>query len=157
MGNYDRYELQGREREEALARFTDQMTRWGLTMPSVTPLVCHFGLGEFEKTGLIECWIANEVTAGYCGKFLFVFDGQTCPLHRHARKHETFFVVKGAVRMIVDGAEVIRKEGDLLAMPPSVEHSFTGLAPALLLETSSPCLLQDNFFADRRIGECGVI
>lgn len=157
MGNYDRYELAGREREEALERCGRQLAEWGLTMPQVTPLVCHFGLNAFERYGLIEFWVANEVDAGYCGKFLFVFDGQTCPAHRHSRKHETFFVVKGAVRMLVDGRATIQKEGELVAMPPGTEHSFAGVGPALLLETSSPCLLQDNFFADRRIGEDGVI
>ncbi len=157
MNQYDRYELAGRKREEALARCTAQLGEWGLTMPSVTPVVFHFGLNEFERCGLIEFWVANEVEAGYCGKYLFVFDGQTCPAHKHAKKHETFFVVKGAVKMVIAGAETTRNEGDIVAMPPGVEHSFTGIGPALLLEASTPCLLQDNFFADHRIGKDGVI
>lgn len=157
MGKYDRYELAGQERVEALARCKAQLDRWGLVMPPVAPLVCHFGLNEFTRCGLIEFWVANEVEAGYCGKYLFVFDGQTCPAHKHRAKHETFFVVKGAVKMTIDGAETTKKEGDIVAMPPGVEHSFTGVGPALLLETSTPCRLQDNFFADRRIGDAGVI
>ncbi len=157
MGRYDRYELWGVRRDDALARCQAQLTAWGLTMPAVTPLVCHFGLDDFDRQGLIEFWVANEVEAGYCGKFLFVFDGQTCPAHRHARKHETFFVVRGSVRMTINGNPAVKKEGDLVAMPPGDEHSFTGIGPALLLETSSPCLLQDNFFADKRIGDDGVI
>jgi len=157
MGDYDAYEASGRPRDAALARCRAQMTAWGLIMPSVRPVVFHFGLNEFERFGLIEFWIANEKEAGYCGKFLFVFDGQTCPAHKHAQKHETFFVLRGAVRMSLDGREVVKNAGELLPMPPGVEHSFTGLGPALLLEVSSPCLLEDNFFADKRIGERGVI
>lgn len=157
MGRYDGYELTGPPREAALDGCRAQLAAWGLTMPDVTPIVFHFGLGEFDRFGLIEYWIANEQDAGYCGKFLFVFDGQTCPAHKHARKHETFFVVRGAVSMVVDGRTVVRREGDRLAMPPGVEHSFTGAGPALLLEVSTPCLLQDNFFADRRVGEAGTI
>ncbi|OPZ83416.1 MAG: Cupin domain protein [bacterium ADurb.Bin429] len=72
-------------------------------------------------------------------------------------KHETFFVVKGAIRMTLDDREFVMNEGDLFAMPPGMGHSFTGLGPALLLEVSMPSILRDNFFADTHIGEDGVI
>jgi N-acetylneuraminate synthase len=157
MGKYDHLELHGEAREQALAAIRGQLSAWGLTMPPVTPLVNHFGLGRFYETGLTEYWVANEMEAGYCGKFLFVFDGQTCPYHHHRMKHETFFVMKGAVRMNTDGQDRELKEGDLLVMPPGVRHSFTGLGPALLLEVSMPSVMQDNFFADTNIGDNGVI
>jgi len=121
------------------------------------PLVLDFGLGRFDEVGEIEFWVANEEAAGYCGKFLYVADGQTCPYHRHARKHETFFVVKGRLRMLIDGQERILSEGETLVMPPGQEHSFTGIGPALVLEVSMPSRRVDNFFADRAIGLDGVI
>jgi len=113
--------------------------------------VLDFGLGEFEKTGLIEYWIANEVEAGYCGKYLFVFDGQTCPLHHHHDKLETFFIVRGSVLMDYSGSQRVMKAGDVLRMDTGQVHAFTGKGPALLLEVSKPCLVDDNYFADRRI------
>ena len=119
-----------------------------LNKPPVAPLVLDFGLGRFDEIGLIEYWIANEMEAGYCGKYLFVFGGQTCPAHRHRRKHETFFVVKGAVRMDLDGAVRKLAEGDVLPVPAGGLHSFTGVGPALLLELSTPCEVDDNLFAD---------
>jgi quercetin dioxygenase-like cupin family protein len=133
------------------------MAGWGLTMPAGEPLVLDFGLGRFSEIGEIEFWVANEEEAGYCGKFLFVEDRQTCPYHRHDIKHETFFVMKGRVRMVIDGAERILSEGELLVMPPGQRHSFTGVGPALLLEVSMPSRRSDNFFADDAIGEHGVI
>jgi mannose-6-phosphate isomerase-like protein (cupin superfamily) len=157
MGDYDSIELQGLEREQALARVRDQIEAWGLVMPAVTPIPLHFGLRQFETTGETEFWVANERELGYCGKFLFVFDGQTCPFHQHRQKHETFFVLKGAVRMRVGEEERVLRAGDTLVMPPGSGHSFTGLGPALLLEVSMPSILQDNFFTDPRIGEKGVI
>jgi mannose-6-phosphate isomerase-like protein (cupin superfamily) len=143
--------LHGVAARRALATFRRQVKAWGVTMPPVKPLVLDFGLGEYERTGLIEYWIANETRAGYCGKYLFVFDGQTCPRHRHATKHETFFIVKGRVRMACGGRSRVMKEGDLLPVPPGCFHSFTGVGPALLLELSMPCEIADNEFADRRI------
>ena len=134
-----------------------QLTEWGMKMPRVEPLILDFGLGQFSKTGLTEFWLANETEAGYCGKFLFVFDGQTCPYHRHKIKHEIFFAVKGVTKMKVSGKTRILKPGDTLVMPIGVGHSFQGMGPALLLEASQPCLPGDSFFRDRRIGENGVI
>ncbi|HOF89428.1 MAG TPA: cupin domain-containing protein [Armatimonadota bacterium] len=157
MGTYDHVELTGPARDAALDRLHAQMQAWGLTMPPVEPLPLHFGLHDFYAIGETEFWVANEAALGYCGKFLFVFDGQRCPFHRHAMKHETFFVVKGAIRMQLDDREFVMHEGDLFAMPPGMGHSFIGLGPALLLEVSMPSMLRDNFFADTRIGEDGVI
>jgi mannose-6-phosphate isomerase-like protein (cupin superfamily) len=151
------FQAAGPKRENALAHCREVIQRWGLTMPPGEPLVLDFGLDEFEKTGEIEFWIANEPEVGYCGKFLFVADGQTCPYHQHHKKHETFFVLKGEVRMVVDDEEKVLKEGDVLVMPPDQRHSFTGIGPALLLEVSMPSMREDNFFADQRIGDHGVI
>ena len=157
MGKYDAVELQGPERETALAAIQAQIAAWGLKMPSVTPLPLHFGLDQFKEIGETEFWVANEAEHGYCGKFLFVFGGQTCPYHRHIKKHETFFILKGSLRMKVGEEERLMHEGDVLVMPPGVGHSFTGVGPALVLEVSMPSILQDNFFADKRIGQDGVI
>ena len=153
---FDEMLLAGDEREEALAQIRQQISEWGLTMPAGELLPLHFGLNRFRQFGETEFWVANEKDAGYCGKFLFVFDGQTCPYHHHRIKHETFFVVKGAVSMIVDGHERILRQGDVLAMPPRTRHAFTGRGPALLLEASMPCTAGDAFFDDPNISFNGM-
>jgi len=66
-------------------------------------------------------------------------------------------VLKGRIRMRVNGEDREMAEGDLLAMPPGAAHAFTGLGPALILEVSMPSLLQDNFFEENHIGDHGVI
>ena len=75
--------LHGTEAQKVVERVYQQIQDWGLALPNVDPLVMDFGLGDFENIGEVEFWIANETEAGYCGKFLFVFDGQTCPKHNH--------------------------------------------------------------------------
>ncbi len=157
MGKYDDVELTGPERERALSEVRDQIAAWGLTMPGVEPLPLDFGLGRFREVGETEFWVANDTEHGYCGKFLFVFDGQTCPHHRHEMKHETFFVLKGSIRMRAGDEESVMDQGDTLVMPPGVAHSFTGVGPALILEVSTPSVRRDNFFDDRAIGDDGVI
>ena len=157
MGEYDDVALQGAEREQALAAIRQQLEEWGLSMPEVEPLPLHFGLHRFEEIGETEFWIVNEEEHGYCGKFLFVFDGQTCPHHHHRVKHETFFVLKGTVRMKVGEEERTMRQGDLLAMPPGTAHSFTGIGPALILEVSMPSVPGDSFFEGKNIGREGVV
>ena len=146
-------QLQGKQREEFLLKAGEQIEQWGLKMPVVEPLVMDFGQGCFENIGLIEYWIANEIEAGYCGKYMFLFDGQQCPFHSHNQKHETFFVVKGKIEMTVDEKERIMNQGDILAMPPGQVHSFSGIGNALVLEMSTPCLVEDNEFQEPRIAE----
>ena len=99
----------------------------------------------------MEFWIANEMDAGYCAKYLFVFDGQTCPRHHHREKHETFFLVRGELKVHFGDDVRGMVPGDTLPIPPPVPHSFTGVGPALLLEVSKPCVIDDNYFQNTRI------
>lgn len=151
------FQPDARRRKQAIQRLQSLLDTWGLTMPAFEPLVLDFGLGRFAEIGEVEYWVANEEEAGYCGKFLFVDDKQTCPEHYHRRKHETFFVLKGQVHMVVDGQETLLHQGDTLAMPPGRKHRFMGVGPALILEVSQPSMRGDNYFSDARIGEGGII
>jgi mannose-6-phosphate isomerase-like protein (cupin superfamily) len=157
MSDFEAIELQGSERQQALEEIQKQIAEWRLSMPSVIPLPLHFGLHRFRETGETEFWITNETSFGYCGKFLFVFDGQTCPYHYHRRKHETFFVMKGTLRVKLAKEVLILPEGGSLTIPPGTGHSFTGVGPALLLEVSMPSVIGDNFFENTLIGKDGVI
>ena len=150
-------EVLGAEREAVKGKIDDQLREWGLTIPDVFHLMIHFGLNDFYRTGETEFWVANELEAGYCAKLIFVFDGQTCPYHHHNVKHETFYVLKGRTRMILDGRETIKEQGDILPVPPGVKHAFTGAGPCLLLEVSMPSILGDSHFEDKRIGRNGVL
>lgn len=143
--------LVGERQEEVLAQFQRQLADWKMVMPDVQPLVLDFGLGRFEEIGLVEAWICNEVDAGYCGKYLFLFDGQTCPMHRHRIKSETFFVTRGAIEVCLDGETRILREGDTLFIEPWLPHSMKGKGAALILEISTPCLVDDNYFENPTI------
>ena len=143
--------LIGEEADRAVARAFEQMKRWELVMPGVQPLVLDFGLGDFGRVGEIEFWIANEVEGGYCGKYLFLQEGQTCPSHYHEQKLETFYLVKGRLEVTYRGEVMPLEQGGTLLVDRGAVHQFTALEPALLLEVSTPSIIDDNFFSDRRI------
>lgn len=151
-GDADALQFQGPRRAAVLAAFEDQIARWGIRMPPVEPLVLDFGADDFDRVGLIECWLANEAEAGYCGKYMFLFAGQECPSHSHSVKHETFCAVKGRLRVTLEGNTRVLEEGQTLAVAPGQVHSFRGEeGAALILELSMPCEPRDNNFTDPRI------
>jgi mannose-6-phosphate isomerase-like protein (cupin superfamily) len=143
--------LHGADAENAVERARKQVREWGLKLPETEPMVFDFGLGCFSKIGEVEFWIANEAEAGYCGKFMFLCADQTCPKHMHKEKLETFFIVKGLIRMEYGDKIITMKTGDTLRMETGVYHSFTGIEPTLLLEVSKPSIIDDNYFTDTRI------
>ncbi len=152
------FELQGAERDAALAKAEGILAGWGLVMPPGEPLTPHFGLRDFYRVGEIEYWIVNDRDNRYCGKFLFLFDGQRCPLHHHRTKDETFFIVRGDVSMTAGDGTFTMRPGDTFKMRPGVDHTFAAVGgAALVLEVSLPSVEGDNYFADPAIGADGVI
>jgi len=147
----DNMQVRGPERERALRHAADRLREWAVSMPPAEPLVLDFGLGAFAQVGLIEYWIANELEAGYCGKYMFIADGQTCPRHCHRVKHETFFVMRGRLKVSFADETLELGEGKVLAIKPGRLHSFTGVGDTLMLELSMPCDVADNRFEDPRI------
>ncbi len=146
------FELTDKPKQEALRDCLEQIQSWGLTMPDEPPIVRHFGLNDFRRIGEIEFWLANNKDQGYCSKFIFLFDGQTCPKHHHRIKHETFFVMKGRITMNKDGEDIRLNEGAVMEMPAGCEHAFTGAGPALVLEVSMPSIKGDSYFENKAIG-----
>ena len=152
------FELAGEERREALDWAGAALGAWGCVMPPCEPIVFHFGLHDFANVGEIEYWIVNDTDNAYCGKFLFLFENQRCPLHYHNMKDETFYIARGTVEMEVDGEIRMLKAGDVFKMAPRMNHTFAARGgPALVLEVSLPSISGDNIFADKRIGNAGVL
>jgi len=143
--------LQGEVAGSIVKRVQRQVKEWGLALPDVEPLVLDFGLGNFDRIGEVEFWIANEAEAGYCGKFLFLFSGQTCPKHMHRQKVETFFIVKGRISMEHKGSASELRTGGVLKVDRTVYHEFKALEPSLVLEVSKPSIIDDNYFENTQI------
>jgi quercetin dioxygenase-like cupin family protein len=148
-----RLSLSGQEREDALKECHEIVASWGLRLPDVSPDPLHFGFDDFYDIGIIEFNINNNVEHGYCGKFIFMFKGQMCPMHHHKIKHETFFLVQGKVDMQLAGRKIIMNQGDILIVEQNAKHEFTALEDSLILESSMPDLVDDSIFDDQRINK----
>ena len=82
-----------------------------------------------------ELWIENNQL--YCGKHLHVVPQKWCSVHYHKNKKETFYIIKGELKLqystILDieywNTEsidmIVLKEGDSITLEPMVAHRFT--------------------------------
>jgi len=83
-----------------------------------------------------EEWIVNNDK--YCGKLLKIKKGAQSSLHYHIKKMETFYCIKGQVRLEIDGKGYILNP---YSRPKTIlqgqMHQFGGISDATLLEIST--------------------
>ena len=108
----------------------------------------HYGLDEFEFTGLT---IINIVNRAYCKKLLVLLPGQSHPEQYHKKKEETFHVLHGEVRMILDGVDSFLYPGDVVTVEKKVRHSFGSRDGAVIEEISTTHYKNDSFYTDPAI------
>ena len=61
------------------------------------------------------------------------------------------FLVRGRLKVTMDGEPIVLQPGQVLPIPPGHVHSFEGEGNSLLLELSMPCQVADNHFEDPTI------
>ncbi len=77
----------------------------------------------------------------YCGKILFLKKGYQCSLHCHKVKTETFYVLKGQIKieLMKDGILIdrIMNHGDTQFILPFTYHRFSGIKNSKIIEFST--------------------
>ena len=92
-----------------------------------------------EKVWGEERWIVNR---DYCGKLLVLKEGYRSSLHCHRVKDETFYMLRGTMKLEVgeDPATLsvhTLEPGDVLHLPPNTWHRFTGVTEVEFMEFST--------------------
>jgi len=142
--------------------------------------ITDFGLGEFERHGLVAINLANE--AEYCEKLMYAARQQTTPCHTHRSKKEDIICrfgtlglwlwperpaaaepvagqtvtvpINGLPVVLPSGVRYVLPAGSRVTLQPGVWHAF---AP-----TSEECIIgevstanddaHDNFFLNPAVG-----
>ena len=52
---------------------------------------------KVDKDWGYEIWMANNEKENYCGKILYIKLGHSTSMHFHQKKHETFYILEGAL------------------------------------------------------------
>ena len=140
--------------------------------------ISDFGLGNFEKSGLVLINLAEEPE--YCEKLMYCRKNQIVPLHAHAKKKEDIICRQGRLaielweghpdktekgkpfRMKRNGKEVEVFSGDAMmldagervTLTPGIYHAFWSMLDECVVGEVSTANddLNDNFFVNPEIG-----
>ena len=69
---------------------------------------------KVDKSWGYELWLANNEKENYCGKILYINPGYAGSMHFHAKKHETFYILEGTLKVDVLNPENAEKTTHLL-------------------------------------------
>jgi mannose-6-phosphate isomerase-like protein (cupin superfamily) len=87
------------------------------------PFRADYGaLNIVQKVWGTEYWLTNHKE--YCSKILDVKAGFTSSSHYHKKKKETFIVLNGLCRLVLDGNNVGVTAGGQVTINPGVIHRF---------------------------------
>jgi len=140
--------------------------------------ISDFGLGEFEKTGLVLINLAEE--AEYCEKLMYCRKNQVTPLHMHVKKKEDIICRQGQLAMelwaghpektakgisfalkrngkevaVRSGAVIELEAGERVTLIPGIYHAFWGASDECVIGEVSTANddTNDNFFVNPEIG-----
>lgn len=106
----------------------------------------HYGLKEFEKTGvtMIDC-----INREYCKKILVMLPGQAHPMHLHKQKEETFMVLYGVLDVDCDGKKYQVTQGESLVVERGVNHSFSSETGCVFEEISTTHYKEDSYYDEQ--------
>lgn len=138
--------------------------------------VTDFGLGDFQKYGLVLVNLCEEIE--YCEKLMYAQKGMTTPAHYHKKKKEDIICRTGEfcihlwdINMAENGSEVkvkinnewktfesntqvILKSGERITLFQGVNHAFWPTSEECIIGEVSTANddLNDNFFKNPDIG-----
>lgn len=96
-----------------------------------------------ERAWGVEEWIAN---GAYCAKRLIIPNGQIIRFHSHKKKHETFYVDSGSVKLGLDSEQKVLKKGDIVEVPAGYRHKVMALKDSVIIEASTHHEDADSYF-----------
>ena len=89
----------------------------------------------------------KEIMSGFKGRFIHtenltlaywdVDEGSILPLHSHHHEQITQ-VTQGQFELIIDGKKRLCKEGEIVVIPPHVEHQGVALTDCKIFDIFSP-------------------
>jgi len=68
---------------------------------------------------------------------IYLKRGALVPIHTHDSEQMTY-ILQGAIRFVVDGEEIIVREGEVLHIPSRMPHQAEALEDTLELDVFSP-------------------
>lgn len=140
--------------------------------------ITDFGLGDFNKIGLVLINLAEEEE--YCEKLMYAAKGQTTPAHYHKQKKEDIICrngrliiqfwkadaeqlpvegtlnvkVNGEYKTINSGDKIMLNSGERVTIIPGVWHEFYPESDECVIGEVSTANddVNDNYFFNKEVG-----
>ena len=168
---------------EAIRTSTQFFEKNGWTLPPNPRWdVTDFGLGDFEKYGLILVNLAEEPE--YCEKLMYAAKNQKTPYHTHKLKKEDIICRSGELAIHVwlgnpqeketadfllnvngvptefKSGDIVRlKSGERVTLVPGIYHEFYPISDECIIGEVSTANddVNDNFFVNQEVGRFSKI
>jgi mannose-6-phosphate isomerase-like protein (cupin superfamily) len=128
-------------------------------MHEMSPNIESLDAWRFEPRRVEKPWgyeLIWALTDVYCGKVLFVKEGESLSLQFHREKDESWLIQSGRARIELGaaGESVLKQEivgpGAAFHYPPGTVHRITAVEDTTILEVSTPHLedvvrLEDSY------------
>lgn len=114
---------------------------------------CHYGLNLFFETG---CVIISKINRKYCKKILVVLPNQSHPTHRHMIKEESFELLAGDCKLVLNGRDMNLKMGQPKLINTKVDHSFSSKNGCVVEEVSTTHIPGDSIYQDPKINKLSL-
>ena len=105
----------------------------------------HYGVENFYRFGAILIPIINRE---YAKKIVVMRENQTHPEHFHKKKEETFIIITGILKVVLNDQQKVLNPGDVLLIPRESKHLMTALTDCVFEEISSTNFSDDSFYSD---------
>jgi sialic acid synthase SpsE/quercetin dioxygenase-like cupin family protein len=137
---------------EAVQKVKAQLDDARIVVPGEAELEIshHYGLDKFNEFGITMITVVNRE---YCKKLIVVLPGQKHPEQHHSKKEETFHVLHGELRLILDGKERVCRPGTVVTIERGIRHAFESSSGAVFEEISSTHYVDDSFYTDPIIAQ----
>ena len=105
------------------------------------PMAPRISLHRWDEIALekITEMISRKIVSGEREMLaqIYLKRGALVPMHTHESEQMTY-ILQGALRFLVDGEEVIVREGEVLHIPSGLPHQAEALEDTLELDVFSP-------------------
>lgn len=108
----------------------------------------HYGFERFFEYGAVIIEVLNR---DYCKKLIIQFPDQSHPAHRHHQKEETFQVISGRMKLVLNGQEKELRAGETQVIERDVMHSFSTDSGVVFEEISTTHIKGDSEYEDPNI------
>ena len=113
----------------------------------------HYGLESFFETG---CVIISKINRKYCKKILVVLPNQSHPTHRHMIKEESFELLSGDCKLVLNGRDIDLKLGEPKLINTKVDHSFSSKKGCVVEEVSTTHIPGDSIYQNPEINKLSL-